>query len=78
MITGQLKSKIDHVWDVFWSGGIPIPLEVIELRDGCVPSAPRRGRSRGRNLSVRRGILRQQRDGSGPCGDGELPTRPPL
>ncbi|TFV52861.1 class I SAM-dependent DNA methyltransferase [Blastococcus sp. TF02A-35] len=30
MITGELKSKIDRVWDVFWSGGISNPLEVIE------------------------------------------------
>lgn len=30
MITGALKSKIDRVWDAFWSGGISNPLEVIE------------------------------------------------
>lgn len=30
MITGDLKSKIDRVWDAFWSGGIANPLEVIE------------------------------------------------
>lgn len=30
MITGELKSKIDRVWDSFWSGGISNPLEVIE------------------------------------------------
>ena len=30
MITGELKSKIDRVWDAFWSGGISNPLEVIE------------------------------------------------
>nr|WP_181715742.1 class I SAM-dependent DNA methyltransferase [Cryobacterium sp.]QJS06119.1 DNA methyltransferase, adenine-specific [Cryobacterium sp.] len=30
MITGDLKSKIDRVWDSFWSGGISNPLEVIE------------------------------------------------
>ncbi|GAA1983284.1 class I SAM-dependent DNA methyltransferase [Microbacterium pumilum] len=30
MITGDLKSKIDRVWDAFWSGGISNPLEVIE------------------------------------------------
>lgn len=30
MITGPLKSKIDRVWDAFWSGGISNPLEVIE------------------------------------------------
>ena len=30
MITGELKSKIDRIWDAFWSGGIANPLEVIE------------------------------------------------
>ncbi|MFC7374539.1 N-6 DNA methylase [Brachybacterium sp. GCM10030268] len=30
MITGALKSKLDRVWDAFWSGGISNPLEVIE------------------------------------------------
>ncbi|MEU0638152.1 class I SAM-dependent DNA methyltransferase [Streptomyces albidoflavus] len=30
MITGELKSKIDRIWDAFASGGIANPLEVIE------------------------------------------------
>ncbi|WP_040282182.1 type I restriction-modification system subunit M [Tessaracoccus massiliensis] len=30
MITGDLKSRIDRVWDAFWSGGISNPIEVIE------------------------------------------------
>lgn len=30
MITGELKSKIDRVWEAFWTGGISNPLEVIE------------------------------------------------
>lgn len=30
MVTGELKSKIDQLWDAFWSGGISNPLEVIE------------------------------------------------
>ena len=29
-ITGEIKSKIDSVWDDFWSGGISNPLEVME------------------------------------------------
>ncbi|MBX3747286.1 MAG: SAM-dependent DNA methyltransferase [Verrucomicrobiae bacterium] len=29
MITGELKSRIDRIWDTFWSGGISNPLEVI-------------------------------------------------
>lgn len=30
MITGELKSKVDQVWNSFWAGGISNPLEVIE------------------------------------------------
>jgi type I restriction enzyme M protein len=30
VITGELKSKVDRVWDAFWSGGISNPLEVME------------------------------------------------
>jgi type I restriction enzyme M protein len=30
MITGELKTKIDAVWNDFWSGGISNPLEVME------------------------------------------------
>ena len=30
MITGDLKSQIDRIWDAFWSGGISNPLEVME------------------------------------------------
>jgi type I restriction enzyme M protein len=30
VITGDLKSKVDRVWDAFWSGGISNPLQVVE------------------------------------------------
>ena len=30
MITGDIKSKIDQIWNAFWSGGIANPIEVIE------------------------------------------------
>lgn len=30
MITGEIKSQIDRIWDSFWSGGIANPMEVIE------------------------------------------------
>jgi type I restriction enzyme M protein len=30
MVTGELKTKIDAVWNDFWSGGISNPLEVME------------------------------------------------
>jgi len=30
MVTGEIKTQIDHIWDAFWSGGISNPMEVIE------------------------------------------------
>ena len=30
MITGELKSTVDRIWDTMWSGGISNPLSVIE------------------------------------------------
>ncbi len=30
MLTGDLKSQIDRVWDAFWTGGLSNPLTVIE------------------------------------------------
>ena len=30
MMTGEIRSKIDAVWNAFWAGGIANPLEVIE------------------------------------------------
>src|SRR3954468_21080759 len=30
LITGELKSKVDRIWDTMWSGGISNPLSVIE------------------------------------------------
>lgn len=30
MITGELRSKIDKIWETFWTGGITNPLDVIE------------------------------------------------
>lgn len=30
MITGELKSQIDRVWEAFWTGGLSNPLTVIE------------------------------------------------
>ncbi len=30
MLTGELRSQIDSVWNAFWSGGISNPLEVLE------------------------------------------------
>lgn len=30
MITGELKNKIDGLWEIFWTGGLTNPLDVIE------------------------------------------------
>lgn len=30
MITGEIKNKVDQIWNVFWSGGVSNPLSVIE------------------------------------------------
>lgn len=30
MLTGEIRSKIDGIWNTFWTGGISNPLEVIE------------------------------------------------
>lgn len=33
MITGELKTKIDGLWEIFWTGGLTNPLDVIEPDD---------------------------------------------
>ena len=30
MLTGELRSQIDAIWNSFWTGGISNPLEVME------------------------------------------------
>lgn len=30
MITGEIRSKVDKIWEIFWTGGITNPLSVIE------------------------------------------------
>ena len=30
MVTGELKSKIDNLWEIFWTGGLTNPLDVVE------------------------------------------------
>ena len=32
MITGELKNKIDSLWEIFWTGGLTNPLDVIERK----------------------------------------------
>ena len=30
MITGELKNKVDALWNIFWTGGITNPLDAVE------------------------------------------------
>ena len=30
MVTGELKNKVDKLWEMFWTGGLTNPLDVIE------------------------------------------------
>lgn len=30
MVTGELKNKVDSLWEIFWTGGLTNPLDVIE------------------------------------------------
>ena len=29
MLNGELKNKIDRLWETFWTGGITNPLDVV-------------------------------------------------
>lgn len=36
MLTGELRNKVDSLWEIFWTGGLTNPLDVIEqIRIGC-------------------------------------------
>ena len=30
MLTGELRNKIDSLWEMFWTGGVVNPLDVVE------------------------------------------------
>lgn len=30
MLTGEIRSQVDSIWNAFWSGGISNPMEVLE------------------------------------------------
>ncbi len=56
MITGELKTKIDAVWNDFWSGGISNPMEVMEqLTYLLFIKGPRRAQSLKENKATRTG-----------------------
>jgi hypothetical protein len=55
MLTGEIKSQIDRIWDAFWSGGISTPLEVIEqITLPAVPASTRRPAHARRERHTRR------------------------
>jgi type I restriction enzyme M protein len=56
MITGELKNKIDTLWNAFWMGGISNPIEVIEQ---LPRPRPRQGRGR-LHLGLGQPALRRQ------------------
>jgi len=41
MLTGELKNRVDQIWNAFWAGGIANPIEVIEQMTHA-PRLPRR------------------------------------
>ena len=75
MLTGELRSKIDEVWNAFWAGGIANPLEVIEqityllfmrgLDDAQMLAENRANRTGG---SIERRIFPKGKDGLGKGG----------
>ncbi|MDQ0906017.1 hypothetical protein QFZ22_002002 [Streptomyces canus] len=80
MITGEIKGKVDRVWDAFRSGGISNPLDVTEQITRLFftedRQEPRRQRARGHSLRRRGQRLvafppRRQ-------GDEVVPQRPTL
>ena len=32
MITGEIKNKVDKMWEYFWTGGLTNPVDVIEKK----------------------------------------------
>ena len=38
MITGELKNKIDGIWDIFWSSGMTNPLTAVSYTHLTLPT----------------------------------------
>ncbi len=75
MLTGELRSKIDGVWNAFWAGGIANPLEVIEQITylcSCAASTRRIPREENKanrlNKPMERRIFPEGKDGLGKGG----------
>ncbi len=79
MLTGELRGKIDAVWNAFWTGGISNPLEVIEqitylLFIRGLDEAQQREENKAATLgrSIERVIFPEGRDGIGREGGRPL------
>ncbi|RWP41739.1 class I SAM-dependent DNA methyltransferase [Mesorhizobium sp.] len=75
MITGELRSKVDAVWNAFWAGGIANPLEVIEqityllfMRGLDEAEQLEENRSTRTGQPMRRRIFKDGKDGIGEEG----------
>jgi type I restriction enzyme M protein len=75
MITGELRSKVDAVWNAFWAGGIANPIEVIEqityllfMRGLDEEEQREENRSNTLGKPMRRRIFPEGRDGIGRDG----------
>ena len=67
MLTGELKSEIDKVWDTFWTGGVSYFLGVIEqITRTCCSSARGDPNRPGRRESASTDSLRTVTAASGP------------
>jgi type I restriction enzyme M protein len=77
MLTGEIRSQIDSIWNAFWSGGISNPLEVIEqityllflrrLDDLHILEENKAARLK---KPIERRIFPEGHDGKGPEGKG--------
>ncbi len=92
MITGELRSKVDQVWNAFWAGGIANPIEVIEqityllfMRGLDQAEQLEENRSTRTGQAMRRRIFPEGKDGIGAGGGvafqemrwSRLKNRPP-
>lgn len=75
MLTGELRAKIDAVWNAFWSGGIANPLEVIEqityllfIRGLDDVQTREENKATRLNRPIERPVFPQGKDGIGPNG----------
>ena len=73
MVTGELRSQIDRIWDSFWSGGIANPLEIMEARLEIEPALARLAALRVSNGDIER--LRHLASKTASSADGDMDSR---